>query len=197
VLDFHENKLLLDYLKRIAVAEERIATAFEKLVAEDFPTVAVAAQFLIEGKQPMSTTAFPLQDTQEVPYSVVGTDADGDPTSLIPDGASLQLTSSDPTIVAVVPDNPVAAGMIGSGNLVGQPKLGQVVIDGNVVDANGNVLFKPAGLPMNVINNASVATGASFSLGTPVSQPSAAAPAQPPAGGAVASAAARKSSALR
>lgn len=149
---------------------ERIANALERLANHFSPKQAVAAKFLIGGKV-VSTQAFPLTDIQQVPYSVPGLDEDSNPTSNVPAGAVAVITSSDPTIVAVVPDPAPSAGNIASGQLVAQPKLGKATISGQVNDASGNLLFKIAGLPQDIQVGASAATSAGFALGTPANQP--------------------------
>jgi hypothetical protein len=135
------------------------------------PLPAVRFEFLIGGKKIMSTQPFALQDIQQVPYQVPALDEDGQPTNNVPTGAVAVITSSDPTVVAVVPDATPAPGFIASGLLVGQPKLGTATVSGQVNDASGNLLFPIAGLPQAVQVGASAAKSAGFTLGTPSAQP--------------------------
>lgn len=159
-------ELILAELRKQTVLLSRIAEAVA-------PGPAVAAKILIGGK--VATQPFVLQDIQEVPYQINAVDADGNPTTNIPAGATAAVTSSDPTIASVVPDATPAAGSIASGVIVGQSKLGSVTITEQVSDASGNALFPASTAVVQVV--ASNATGAAIAFGAPVNQPSAAAPA--------------------
>lgn len=109
---------------------------------------------------------FQLQDVQKVAYSLAAVDADGLPATL-PSGASVAVSSSDPTIATVVPDATPAAGSIASGFVVAQAKLGTVQINAAVTNADGSA--GPTGaVSIDVVSGP--AASISFSLGTPVSQ---------------------------
>ena len=109
---------------------------------------------------------FQLQDVQKVPYTLTAVDADGLPASL-PSGATVAVSSSDPTVAQVVPDAVPASGSIASGFVVAQPKIGTAQINAAVTNADGSA--GPTGaVSIDVVSGP--AASIAFSLGAPVSQ---------------------------
>ena len=117
----------------------------------------------------MSSSVFPLLDNQKVPYQIIGDDAAGFPGAQLPAGASLAVSSSDPTIASVVPDAAPAPGTIASGYVVAATpaKLGQVQISAAVTNADGSA--GPTGSVSVNVSAGSLSTIV-MNLGTPVSQ---------------------------
>jgi hypothetical protein len=109
---------------------------------------------------------FQLQDVQKVPYTLTAVDADGNPAQLAA-GASVAVSSSDPTIAEVVPDAVPAVGSIASGFVVGKAKLGTVQVNAAVTNADGSA--GPTGaVSIDVV--AGPAATISMGLGTPEAQ---------------------------
>lgn len=107
-----------------------------------------------------------LQDVQKVPYTLTATDADGNPAPLEA-GASIAVSSSDPTMATVVPDATPAAGSIASGFVVGQAKLGTVQINAAVTNPDGSA--GPTGaVSIDIV--AGPAAKIAMGLGVPVGQ---------------------------
>lgn len=115
----------------------------------------------------MSSAPFVLQDHQKVPYQIVGVDAAGLPGASLPAGASVAVSSSDPTLATVVPDATPAPGTLASGFVVAQPKLGTVQLNVAVTNADGSA--GPTGQQSIQIVAGAEAT-IQVNLGTPVSQ---------------------------
>lgn len=110
---------------------------------------------------------FVLGDTQKVPYALTELDADGNPTSGDP-GDTIDIASSDPASVSVVPDASPAAGSVASGFLVGGSKLGTgISITATLTPAGGGAPLVATDL-IDVI--AGAASSISLGLGAPVSQ---------------------------
>lgn len=109
---------------------------------------------------------FQLQDVQQVPYTLLAVDKDGNPATL-PAGGSIAVSSSDPTIASVVPDAAPAAGSIASGVIVGQSKLGTVQINAAVTNSDGSA--GPTGAVSIDVVSGPAAT-IQLNLGTAVSQ---------------------------
>lgn len=110
---------------------------------------------------------FQLQDIQEVPYQLTALDADKLPGAALAPGATIVVSSADPTLATVVPDATPAAGSVASGMILAQPKLGTVQLNAAVTNADGTA--GPTGAIAIDIVNGPAATIA-FNLGTPVLQ---------------------------
>ncbi len=109
---------------------------------------------------------FQLQDSQKVPYQLTAVDADGLPASL-PAGASVAVSTADPTLATVVPDATPVAGSIASGFIVAQPKIGTVQINAAVTNADGSA--GPTGaVAVDIVSGP--AASIAFNLGAPVAQ---------------------------
>lgn len=111
-------------------------------------------------------TNFQLQDVQKVLFVLNAVDADGNPAALA-SGASIKVSSADPTIADVVLDPTPASGSLVSGFVVGKAKLGTVQINAAVVNVDGSAGVTGA-VSIDVV--AGPAATISFNLGTPVSQ---------------------------
>jgi hypothetical protein len=107
-----------------------------------------------------------LQDQQKIPYSLTGVDKDGLPAQLAA-GATVAVSSSDPTLATVVADATPAAGSIASGFIVAQPKLGTVQINAAVTNADGSAGITGA-VSIDIVSGP--AASIAFGLGTPVAQ---------------------------
>lgn len=107
---------------------------------------------------------FQLKDVQRVPYQLTAVDADGNSAQLEA-GATIAVSSSDPTSATVIPDATPAPGSVASGEIVAGAKLGLVQINAAVTKADGTA--GPTGA-MSIEIVSGPAASISFGLGTPV-----------------------------
>jgi hypothetical protein len=89
----------------------------------------------------MGSPAFVLTDSQKVPYQIIGDDAAGFPGAALPAGATIAVTSSDPTIAVVVPDAAPAPGTVASGFIAAavpaKVSVAPIQINAAVTNADG------------------------------------------------------------
>jgi len=101
----------------------------------------------------MSTTPFVLEDDMKVPYYILGTDKGGAPGALLPKGATVAVTSADPTIATVVADAtalPIPPATVG---LPAVPNSGLATIaSGFIVPASPVKLGQPVQINVAVTN---------------------------------------------
>lgn len=101
-----------------------------------------------------------MTDKQHVSAGMTILDEDGQPFASLPEGASAEFESSEPSVADFVEDETGLNGDVTSG------RVGQAVISGRVTLADGRVLSDQ--LTVTVINSS--ATTGNFTVGTPVEE---------------------------
>lgn len=109
-----------------------------------------------------------LTDTFKRPYTFSGLDADKNPTTALPAGATVVVASDDLTKATVVPDATPLAGFFASGFIVGGSTLGTVNITATTLAADGVTILDTETLALDIVAGAAVSE--SFVLGDQIPQ---------------------------